>query len=180
MLRASPGSPLRVLRPLLGAALQAAALRVEALRAAALRAAVLLRAAALRAALLPLPTGSLVKCLRSLARPALQAAALQAAAAPEHPLDPDLISFLENRNRVRQGEHPDFAGLSDPVANAEAFVERQGRTDPQRSAQWARSLQESPVAYGEAVDLSPATVGSGSAAPCSRSLPISSSVRLCS
>ena len=90
---------------------------------------------------------------------ALRAAALQAAAVPERSLDPDLIAFLEIRNRVRQGEHPDFAGLSDPVANAEAFVERQGRTDPQRSAQWARSLQESPVAYGEAVDLSPATVG---------------------
>ncbi|MHB8315220.1 MAG: DUF3560 domain-containing protein [Acidithiobacillus ferrivorans] len=90
---------------------------------------------------------------------ALQAAALRAADAPERPQDPDLISFLEIRNRVRQGEHPDFAGLSDPVANAEAFVERQGRTDPQRSAQWARALQESPVAYGEAVGLSPATVG---------------------
>lgn len=89
----------------------------------------------------------------------LQAAALRAADAPERPQDPDLISFLEIRNRIRQGEHPDFAGLSDPVANAEAFVERQGRTDPQRSAQWARSLQESPVAYGEAVGLSPATVG---------------------
>ncbi|WP_428947208.1 DUF3560 domain-containing protein [Acidithiobacillus ferrooxidans] len=88
-----------------------------------------------------------------------QAAALRAAAAQERALDPDLISFLEIRNRVRQGEHPDFAGLSDPVANAETFVERQGRIDPQRSARWARSLQESPVAYGEAVGLSPATVG---------------------
>ncbi|MBU2818232.1 DUF3560 domain-containing protein, partial [Acidithiobacillus ferrooxidans] len=45
------------------------------------------------------------------------------------------------------------------VANAEAFVERQGSTDPQRSAQWARALQESPVAYGEAVGVSPATAG---------------------
>ncbi|MBU2810584.1 DUF3560 domain-containing protein [Acidithiobacillus thiooxidans] len=88
-----------------------------------------------------------------------QSVALQAAALPERVLDPDLMAFLENRDRVRQGEHPDFAGLSDPVANAEAFVERQGRIDPQRSAQWARALQESPVAYGEAVGLSPATVG---------------------
>ena len=88
-----------------------------------------------------------------------QSVASQVAAAPEHALDPDLVSFLEIRNRVRQGEYPDFAGLSDPVANAEAFVERQGRTDPQRSAQWAGALQESPVAYGEAVGLSPATVG---------------------
>ncbi|MBN6744673.1 DUF3560 domain-containing protein, partial [Acidithiobacillus sp. MC2.1] len=83
----------------------------------------------------------------------------QAAALPERALDSELIAFLENRNSVRQGEHPDFAGLSDLVANAEAFVERQGRTDPQRSAQWARALQESPVAYGEAVGLSPATAG---------------------
>ncbi|ACH83540.1 DUF3560 domain-containing protein [Acidithiobacillus sp. 'AMD consortium'] len=90
---------------------------------------------------------------------ALQAAALQAAALPERALDPELIAFLENRTRVRQGEHPNFAGLSDPVANAEAFVERQGSTDPQRSAQWARALQESPVAYGEAVGVSPATAG---------------------
>ena len=88
-----------------------------------------------------------------------RAAALQAAALPERALDSELIAFLENRNSVRQGEHPDFAGLSDLVANAEAFVERQGRTDPQRSAQWARALQESPVAYGEAVGLSPATAG---------------------
>ncbi len=86
------------------------------------------------------------------------AVAMLAANAQKPVLDPDLIAFLEMRNRVRQGEHLDFAGLSDPVANAEAFVERQGRTDPRRSAQWARDLQESPVAYGNAVGIGPATV----------------------
>ena len=88
-----------------------------------------------------------------------QAAALPAAGAPERAIEHDLIAFLEMRNRIRQGEHPDFTGLSDPVANAVAFVERQGRTDPRRSAQWASDLQESPVAYGDAAGLSPATVG---------------------
>jgi hypothetical protein len=52
---------------------------------------------------------------------ALQAAALQAAALPERALDPELIAFLENRNRVRQGEPPDFAGMSDPVAKEQAL-----------------------------------------------------------
>jgi antirestriction protein ArdC len=72
---------------------------------------------------------------------------------PRHRVNPDLVDFLYERSRVRQGEHPDFAGLSDPVANAEAFVSRQGRRDPERSAEWVRELRESRAAYGDAVGI---------------------------
>ncbi|WP_437559390.1 DUF3560 domain-containing protein [Acidithiobacillus sulfuriphilus] len=73
-------------------------------------------------------------------------------------LDVDLVNFLAERSRIRQGEHPDFADLGDPVANAEAFVERQGRTDPQLSSQWVNALRKSPEAYGRALGISMGTV----------------------
>lgn len=69
-------------------------------------------------------------------------------------LNADLMDFLVERSRIRQGEHPDFAVLGDPVANAEAFVERQGRTAPQISAQWVNALRKSPEAYGVALGIS--------------------------
>ncbi|OCX72460.1 hypothetical protein A6M27_01105 [Acidithiobacillus thiooxidans] len=70
-------------------------------------------------------------------------------------LDPDLVAFLQERHSIRQGEHPDYAGFSDPVANAEFFVTRQGRTDPQQATQWAKAIQDNPVEYGEAAGFSP-------------------------
>ncbi|WP_143214966.1 ArdC family protein, partial [Acidithiobacillus albertensis] len=62
-------------------------------------------------------------------------------------LDTDLVAFLQTRHSIRQGEHPDYAGFSDPVANAESFVTRQGRTDPQQATQWAKAIQDNPVEY---------------------------------
>ena len=73
-----------------------------------------------------------------------QAAALQAAALPERALDPELIAFLENHNRVRQGEHPDFAGLSDLVAKEQALQEYQAfyAQLPQREEKLVTAVRE--------------------------------------
>jgi antirestriction protein ArdC len=73
-------------------------------------------------------------------------------------LDPDLVAFLEERRKIRHAEHPEFAGLSDSIENAEYFTERQGRTDPQRSARWVQDLRKNPEAYGEAVGIGPDSV----------------------
>ena len=84
-----------------------------------------------------------------------RSAALQAAAAPEPALDPDLVAFLEERNQIRQGEHPNFAGLSDPVANAGDFVTRHAERNPAIARKWAETIRENLSAYSDAVGLSP-------------------------
>ena len=72
---------------------------------------------------------------------------------PSNPLDPGLIAHLQERALIRDASHPDWSGLGDNVANAEAFVQRAAMRDPERAQRWARELRERTPEYSEAAGL---------------------------
>jgi len=74
-------------------------------------------------------------------------------------LNPDLVNFLEERNRVRQGEHPDYAGLGDPVANAVDFTERFAQRNPEVAREWTIALRADPEGYSQAAGLGVYSLG---------------------
>ncbi len=74
---------------------------------------------------------------------------------PSNPLDKDIVAHLEERNRVRQSEHPGYAGLGDPVANAEDFTTRFAQRNPVVAREWAEAIRADMSGYSEAVGLSP-------------------------
>ncbi|MGC9215847.1 zincin-like metallopeptidase domain-containing protein, partial [Acidithiobacillus sp.] len=74
---------------------------------------------------------------------------------PEKQLDNDLVDFLKERQQIREGEHPGFAGLSDPVENADAFVREYAMRNPEEAITRAILLREQPDAYAQTIGLSP-------------------------
>ncbi|MBU2741478.1 hypothetical protein HAP67_07310, partial [Acidithiobacillus albertensis] len=68
-------------------------------------------------------------------------------------LDQALIAHLHERQSVRQGEHPDWRGLGDSVANAQEFVRRHAMRHPHIAEAWAVALRDNPVDYADAIGL---------------------------
>ena len=68
-------------------------------------------------------------------------------------LDPDLIAHLRERQSIRNGEHPNWSGLSDSVANAQEFVRQHAQRFPELAEKWAADLRGNPFEYGEALGL---------------------------
>ncbi len=73
-------------------------------------------------------------------------------------INPDILAHLEERSRVRQSEHPDYAGPGDPVANAEDFTTRFAQRNPVVAREWAESIRADMSGYSEAADLTPASL----------------------
>ncbi|MBU2761164.1 Eco57I restriction-modification methylase domain-containing protein [Acidithiobacillus sulfurivorans] len=68
-------------------------------------------------------------------------------------LDQALIAHLRERQSVRQGEHPDWRGLGDSVANAQEFVRQHAMRHPHIAEAWAVALRDNPVDYADALEL---------------------------
>lgn len=77
---------------------------------------------------------------------------------PTREINPEIVAHLEERNRVRQSEHPDYAGLGDPVANAEDFTTRFAQRNPVVAREWAEAIRADMPGYSEAAGLTPASL----------------------
>lgn len=77
---------------------------------------------------------------------------------PEREINPEIVAHLEERNRVRQAEHPGYAGLGDPVANAEDFTTQFAQRNPVVAREWAEAIRANMPSYSEAADLTPASL----------------------
>lgn len=77
---------------------------------------------------------------------------------PVREIDPEIVAHLEERSRVRQAEHPDYAGLGDPVANAEDFTTGFAQRNPVVAREWAEAIHANMPSYSEAAGLTPASL----------------------
>jgi len=78
--------------------------------------------------------------------------------APAKEINPEIVAHLEERNRVRQSAHPDYAGLGDPVANAEDFTTRFAQRNPMAAREWSEAIRADMPGYSEAAGLTPASL----------------------
>ena len=84
-----------------------------------------------------------------------QVMALTASAeAPDPVVMPALANFLRERMLIRHGEHPDYARMGDPVANAESFVREYSMTTPAVAREWFVALRDNPAPYAAIMDVS--------------------------
>jgi antirestriction protein ArdC len=68
-------------------------------------------------------------------------------------LEPDAVYMLMEYQSIRQSEHPGYAGLSDPVANAEAYARRFGQ-EHENAQRIANVIRMHPEWYSDASGLS--------------------------
>ena len=77
---------------------------------------------------------------------------------PTREVNPEIVAHLGERSRVRQSEHPDYAGLGDPVANAEDFTTRFAQRNPVVAREWAEAIHADMPSYSEVAGLTPASL----------------------
>jgi len=72
-----------------------------------------------------------------------------------HTPDKALSNFLRERQQVRHGEHPDYHGFGDTVANAEDFERKTVSQDRGQAQAWVREMREHSQIYSAVAGLSP-------------------------